>query len=227
MAFTSIHTIDEASLNRVYQHVSGNKNVKSWGMITAFRHANNKNQNLDANKSLEKDLREKGLGFFRVEGHWQECQNKDIPYAECPKDQLVDSTETSFFVPNIKKDDLHNLCKKYEQDAVVYGGEDTNKEATLIFKDGSEESVGTFKPDKVQQAYSKLKGGKTFAFNKDEPKKKDEPIKLADKLPKNIANLKIKNPKTGNDIKLKSALGYGKDSPVYKLAQNMIKKQKQ
>ena len=139
----------------------------------------------------------------------------------------MDSTETSFFVPNIKKEDLHGLCKKYEQDAVVYGGEDTNKEATLVFKDGSEESVGTFKPDKVQQAYSKLKGGKTFAFNKDEPKKKDEPVKLSDKLPKNVANLKIKNPKTGNDIKVKSALGYGKDSPVYKLAQNMIKKQKQ
>ena len=68
MAFTSVHTIDEASLNRVYQHVSGNKNVKSWGIITAFRYANNKKENLNANKSLENDLRGKGLGFFRVEG---------------------------------------------------------------------------------------------------------------------------------------------------------------
>jgi len=225
MAFTKVHTIDEASLGRVYQHVSGNKNVKSWGMITAFRYANNKNQNLDANKSLENDLRGKGLGFFRVEGHWQECQDKDVAYGDCPKDKLQDSTETSFFVPNIDKKDLHNLCKKYEQDAVVYGGEDTNKEATLLFKDGSEESVGTFKPDKVQQAYSKLKGGKTFAFNKDEPKKKDEPVKLADKLPTKVANLKVKNPKTGNNIKVQSALAYGKDSPVYKLAMNMVKKQ--
>lgn len=224
MAFTSVHIIDEASLGRVYQHISGNKNVKSWGMITAFRYANNKKQNIDANKNLENDLRGKGYGFFKVEGHWQECQDKDVAYVDCPKDKLQDSTETSFFVPNIDKKYLQDLCKKYEQDAVVYGGEDTNKEATLLYKDGGEESVGTFKPDKVQQAYSKLKGGKTFAFNKDEPKKKNEPIKLTDRLPKKVANLKIKNPQTGNNIKVQSALGYGKDSPVYKLAVNMISK---
>ena len=61
--------------------------------------------------------------------------------------------------------------------------------------------------------------------DKDEPKKKEEPVKLSDTLPKKVANLKIKNPKTGNNIKVQSALGYGKDSPVYKLAMNMVKKQ--
>lgn len=218
MAFTKVYTINEASLGRVYQHVSGNKNVKSWGMITAYRYANNKKQNIAANKSLENDLRGMGYGFFRVEGHWQECQNKDIPYDKCPKDQLVDSTETSFFVPNIKQEQIHKLCKKYEQDAVVYGGEDTNKEATLIFKDGSKDSVGTFKPDKVQQAYSKLKGGKTFAFNK------DKPAVSKDTIPVKVMNQMVKNPTTGRDIKVKSALSYDRQSPVFRLAQNMIKK---
>ena len=33
-----------------------------------------------------------------------------------------------------------------------------------------------------------------------------------------LLNMKIKNPKTGNDIKLKSALGYPQDSQVYKAA---------
>lgn len=219
------YTINEASLGRVYQHVSNSKNVKSWGMITAYRYSNNKKQNEQANKKLAEDLRGMGYGFFKVEGHWQECQNKDVAYDKCPKDQLVDSTETSLFVPNIKKQEIHNLCKKYEQDAVVYGGEDTNKEANLIYKDGSMESVGKFHPNKVQQAYSKLKGDKTFVFNKDSDKKDNQNTDSNDTpKKKDILQQTIKNPKTGNDIKLKSAIGYGKDSPVYKLAMNMIKK---
>lgn len=218
------YTINEASLGRVYQHVSNSKNVKSWGMITAFRYSNNKKQNEEANKKLAQDLRGMGYGFFKVEGHWQECQNKDVAYDKCPKDQLVDSTETSLFVPNIKKEQIHNLCKKYEQDAVVYGGEDTGKEANLLFKDGKMESVGKFHPNKVQQAYSKLKGDKTFVFNKDPDVKKPENDK--EKKKDNVLNKKVKNPKTGNDIQVRSALAYGKDSPVYKLAINMIQKQK-
>ena len=35
-----------------------------------------------------------------------------------------------------------------------------------------------------------------------------------------ILNMKIKNPETGNDIKLKSALGYPEDSSVYKAAKS-------
>ena len=42
-----------------------------------------------------------GYGLFKVDGYWQECQNPDISYEDCPKDQLVDSVERSFFIPNI------------------------------------------------------------------------------------------------------------------------------
>ena len=100
-------------------------------MITAYRHSNNKKQNIQANKSLEGDLRGMGYGFFRVEGHWQECQDQNVPYDKCPKEKLVDSTETTFFVPNIQKEQIHSLCKKYEQDAVIYGDKDSD--AHLVF----------------------------------------------------------------------------------------------
>ena len=74
------YKLDEASLARAYQHVV-EKKVPSWGMLTAYRYANTKKENIQANKMLEKDLRSKGYGFFKVEGHWQECQDTDVPYS--------------------------------------------------------------------------------------------------------------------------------------------------
>jgi hypothetical protein len=230
--------MDEASLTRAYQHVVEKKS-QSWGMITAYRYSNTKKQNLQIQKQLEADVRSKGYGFFKLEGHWQECQDKDISYEDCPKDKLRDSTEETLFIPNIKKDEIADLCKKYEQDAVVYG--DKDNDANLIYKNGKSESIGKFQPGKVAQAYSKLKGDKTFVFSKDEPKKeqpktdifgkkidttKKDINKLKSLLPKDVLNKTIKNPKTGNTIKVKSALGYGEKSPVFQAAKQMLMKNK-
>ena len=229
------YNLDEASLSRAYQHVVDKKSP-SWGMITAYRYANSKKENQQANKRLEQDLRKMGHGYFKVEGHWQECQDKDVSYVDCPKDKLQDSTEESLFVPNITKDQIGDLCKKYEQDAVIYGDKDSD--AHLVFKNGSSENIGKFQPGKISQAYSKVKGGKTFIFGKEEPKK-DEPKKdifgkevdtkadikkLTSLLPKDILNKTIKNPKTGNTIKVKSALQYDKKSPVFQAAKKLITK---
>jgi len=228
--------MDEASLGRAYQHVVDKKS-DSWGMATAYRYANSKKENLAANKRLEQDLRKMGYGYFKVEGHWQECQDPNVNYTDCPKDKLRDSTEESLFVPNIKKEEMEKLCKKYEQDAVIYG--DKDNDAHLIFKNGGSENIGKFQPGKVSQAYSKIKGGKTFIFGKDEPKKKEEPKKdifgkdidtkadinkLKSLLPKDVLNKTVKNPKTGNTIKVKSALSYDKKSPVFQAAKQIITK---
>jgi hypothetical protein len=222
------YKLDEASLARAYQHVV-EKKVPSWGMLTAYRYANTKKQNQDANKKLERDLRTKGYGFFKVEGHWQECQDANLNYTDCPKDKLQDSIEVSLFVPGMKKEDAKSLCKKYEQDAVIYGGADTKGDAHLIFKNGSEDNIGKFQPGKVEQAYSKFKGGKTFVFGKEkkkevEPKKDLSPkdSKLISNLPKDIANKMVKNPQTGRDIKVTSALKYDDKSPVYKAATSLV-----
>jgi len=217
------YNLDEASLSRAYQHVVDKKSP-SWGMITAYRYANSKKENLQANKRLEQDLRKMGHGYFKVEGHWQECQDKDVSYVDCPKDKLQDSTEESLFVPNITKDQIGDLCKKYEQDAVIYGDKDSD--AHLVFKNGSSENIGKFQPGKISQAYSKVKGGKTFIFGKEEPKKEPEKqtLKLKSLLPKDILNKTVKNPATGNTIKVKSALSYDKKSPVFQAAKQLITK---
>ena len=83
-----------------------------------------------------------------------------------------------------------------------------------------------------------------FTFEpKDEPQKVDEPkiqtkaepgsqkmvqnpTQLKSLLPKGIADKMVKNPETGKMIKVKSALKYDKESPVYKATVAMIKNAK-
>ena len=225
------YKLDEASLGRAYQHII-QKKVPSWGMMTAYRYINSPKENDQRNKELEKDLRSLGYGFFKVEGHWQECQDANLNYVDCPKDKLQDSVEESLFVPGISKEHAEKLCKKYEQDAVIYGGKDTGGDAHLIFKNGGEENIGQFEPGKVAQAYSKLKGGKSFVFQakkKEEPAKfepgepKKDNMKLKSLLPKGILDKTVKNPDTGKMIKVKSALKYDDDAQVKQAAKVMIK----
>lgn len=231
------YKLDEASLNRVYQHVK-EKKVPSWGMMTAYRYANTRQENKERNKELENDLRKLGYGFFKVEGHWQECQDTELNYVDCPDSKLQDSTEESLFIPGISKKHAHELGKKYEQDAVVYGGNDTNGDAHLLFKTGNEVNIGEFRANKVEQAFSKIKGNKTFIFkqrNKDEKEPKSNQgsfkqfnrsaeTRLTNLVPKHIADKKIKNPETGRLIKIKSALGYDNSEPVNKIAKKIVKK---
>ena len=59
----------------------------------------------------------------------------------------------------------------------------------------------------------------------------DYKAKQADKLKKQAGGLdldttKVKNTQTGNDISLRTALGYGKTHPVYQAAMNMVKQRK-
>ena len=49
--------LSEASLGRVMQHIKGKKNVKSWGVVTAYRWDNTPTQNREANKELGKKIR--------------------------------------------------------------------------------------------------------------------------------------------------------------------------
>ncbi len=215
--------LDEASLGRVLQHIEGKKNVKNWGMLTAYRYANTPYENKKLNKELETELRQMGHGFFKVEGHWVECQDQNLSYDDCPENLLKDAVEESLFVPNISAKEIHNLGKKYQQDAVIFGGEQTKGNATLIFKDGKVENIGKFSPDKIQQAYSKLKGGKTFVFQPEEPKVSDDETKLMDLMPKDVLNKKVKNPETGNMVKVQTALSYDEKHPAYKAATTMVK----
>lgn len=163
-----IYRITEASLSRIWQHITSHDKVKSWGLISAYRAANSKKDNISVNKKLEQDIRSLNLGFFKVEGHWRECQDPNISWKDCPPNKLKDATEETFFIPNIKKDSLLNLTKKYNQDAAVYGDNSDPNVAKLLFKNGEMDSLGKFNANKVQQGYSKLRKGSTFAFAESE-----------------------------------------------------------
>jgi len=225
--------LTEASLGRVMQHIQGKKSVKSWGVVTSYRWDNTPTQNREANKELGKKIREMGLGFFELEGHWQECQDKNVNYFDCPKSQLVDSTEISLFVPNIRIKQIHKLGNDYTQDSVLYGGEDTKGNAVLVYKNGRVENVGQFHPDTMQQAYSKMRNtGKVFAFQREKGKRKhmanlpgssaEKDDKLIKILPKDVLNKTVRNPETGRNIKVQSALKYDDKAPVKKAATSLV-----
>jgi hypothetical protein len=228
-----IAVLSEASLGRVLQHIQSKKNVKSWGVVTAYRSDNTPKQNVEANKLLAAKLREKGLGFFSMEGHWQECQDRTKNYFDCPKGQLKDATEISLFVPNIKAKDIHQLGNEFKQDSVLFGGEETKGRGFLIYNNGRIENVGEMHPDTVQQAYSKMRNtDKTFAFKRHKGKKRDmgtmagssaeKDDKLIGMLPKDILDRTVRNPETGRDIKVATALRKNDNEPVKKSAMSLV-----
>jgi hypothetical protein len=155
--------INEASLGRVYQHVTRSAS-KSFAILTAFRGGYSKSQNLQRNKQLQSDVRSLGKGFFKVKGYWIECQDSRFEYNCCPDEWKIPVIEDSLFVPDISFDDAVRLCKKYDQDAIVYMGEETGNKVELISKSGtSVQKLGTFSPSKIAQAYTRIKGT-TFVF---------------------------------------------------------------
>jgi len=156
----------------------------------------------------------------------------------------IPTPEKVLFIPNIPKKLAVALGKKYQQDSVLFADEETKEKGEGTFidsKSGEEFNIGKFSPGKISQGYTKLKSGQVFTFEpKPEEPKKDEPkvqtkaepgsekmvanpTQLKSLLPKGIADKKVKNPETGKMIKVKSALKYDKDSPVYKATVAMVK----
>jgi hypothetical protein len=230
------YDLNEASLGRIYQHVVSNPKLKNWGVVTASRGELSPAENKKRNKELEADLRKMGYGFVHVDGMWQECRKPDTEYKDCPDDMKVPTQEKSLFIPNISQEHIQALGKKYQQDSVLFADDETRAkgEATFIdSKSGEAFNIGKFSPGKIAQGYSKIKGGKVFTFEpkaEEEPKKDDTPkkddMKLKSLVPKGILDKTVKNPKTGRDIKVKTALSYGKTSPAYGAAANMVKQAK-
>lgn len=225
------YVIDESSLSRIYQHVEANPN-RSWGTLSAQRYAYSKKENQQRTDALKKELRQRGYGFIPLEGHWRECQDPNMPYDQCPEDKLVDSVEMSFFVPNISRDELKELGNQFEQDATIYGGPDTNNQAELVGKEGETiVSLGRFKPNTMAQAFSRLKNGRPYVFT-DEPKptkataahtpspdREKRRAEVREKL-----KHRIRNPDTGKNILVSTALSYDLNHPARKAAMAYLKR---
>ncbi len=165
-----MNLLSEASLSRVFSHWKKSK-TKSWGITTSWRIAFTKKENMAKFKKLQADIRSLGLGFFKMIGHWKECQDTTIPYKKCPPDQLVDSVEHILFVPGISLKDLRRLNDKYDQDASVFAGPETRGAVVLIYrggnlqvlKKGDGKTLATFRARDAAQAYSQVRG-RPFAF---------------------------------------------------------------
>lgn len=158
--------LNEASLGRVYQHII-KKNIDSYGIITSWRNDEGnpalRKENLKNFSTLELKIRASGLGFFKMTGHWQECKDKEIPYEECPPEQLKDVIEPSLFVPKIRLEFIQSLATEYDQDAFVYSGPETGGKVIIYFRGGNTQDLGNFSPHKIAQGYSTVKG-KNFVF---------------------------------------------------------------
>lgn len=152
--------LNEVSLSRVYRHVTKGE---PWAIITSWRAGLSPAENRKRLGQLQGQIRSLGLGFFKLMGHWRECQDDSIPYKDCPPDQLVDAVEPSLFVPGLKQRDAVRLMARYDQDAIVYAGPETDGKVSLLYRQGGQDLIGTFHPGRIAQAYSRLKG-RTFTF---------------------------------------------------------------
>jgi hypothetical protein len=155
--------IHEASLGRIWHHAQ-KSGANSFAMLTSWRQNLDKKENQKRFSILKSQVRNMGLGFNVLTGHWRECQDSTLPYDQCPEDQLVDAVEPSLFITGISMEQATNLGNDWDQDAVVFSGPETNGDVNLLFRDGSKMELGKFSPMSIAQAYSELKGGRTFRF---------------------------------------------------------------
>lgn len=161
--------LDEASMIRLHKHTL----ERNIGIITAYRGRYPVSENKRRNSMLQADIRSAGYGFYNVEGHYIEGYGSEVS---------KDVKERAFLVIGDKGNDngkLKGLLKKwgakYNQDSVLYKSFD--EKAMLIGTQSKDEdgnavefpgmnkevSVGDFKPMKISQFYSKMKG-KPFVF---------------------------------------------------------------
>ena len=94
--------IAESSLSRIMTHINKTEN---FGVMSPFRKEFSDKENLNRYKELKEVVREKGFGFIELKGGYQE------------EEGFVN--EKSLFIPNIKRKDMLELGKKYDQHSVI------------------------------------------------------------------------------------------------------------
>lgn len=154
-------TLYEIKLSRVLQHFTSEVPV---GIMTTVRQERAEAQNTANNKAMAAFFRKKGYGFVWVDGAWIENQGTS---------DEVESIEVSLLIIGKGKDDtelfelMKSQAKKYKQEGFVYKGSD---KITKVYDDKGKSFVtfSSFKPDKIAQAYSKIRSGshrgRTFIF---------------------------------------------------------------
>lgn len=159
------HALHESSLSRIWQH----SQERTIGIVTGFRGERSLPENLAVNRKIENEIRAAGLGFVHVQGHYTE--NIGTPDAK----KVV---EKSFLVISTANDNgkLKGFLKKVAkfsnpvQDSVLY--KEAGKKAVLIGTSpknswpayGQEAVIGDWRPNKIADFYTKMRGHRSFTF---------------------------------------------------------------
>ena len=149
----------ESSLSRIMHHIQ-NAKEKRFAILTSWRQSNDKTTNLANFQALKSKIREHGLGYVQLKGHWQECQDPEVKYDECAEADMIDSIEPSIMVIGLNLKSAIALGEAYNQDAVLYAGPETDGAVQLHFRDGSTIDIGTFSPMSIGQAFSEYRSKK-------------------------------------------------------------------
>lgn len=154
----------EAKLSRVFQHVEDD--TRNFGIVSAFRTVNSDKENKARHDELKKLVRSMGYGYIEMRGGYK----GDEGFAE----------ELSVLIPNIKKKEIVDLGRKYQQHSVMYKDKadfyyiGTNEEAgvgkvLMRFKKGAGQDNLSLAKHKVADFFSKIKKGPDrgtkFVFN--------------------------------------------------------------
>jgi len=158
----------ESKLSRVFQYVEDDK--RDFGIVSASRGANSPAENKTKHEELKKMIRSMGYGYIELRGGYKGDEG------------VVE--ELSILVPNIKKNEILSLGRKFGQHSVMYKNDQdfyyigTNEEAgigkvLMKFKKGEGQQNLELAKHKVVDFFSQLKkgahGDKKFVFNvKDE-----------------------------------------------------------
>jgi len=91
--------ITETTLQRILHHFTNNE----FGIVSAFKSQYTWEENLEHHYQLSQDIKSLGYGYLPIVGKW-----KKVP-------------EHSIFIPKIRKEEIVELAKKYDQDYCIWG----------------------------------------------------------------------------------------------------------
>ena len=172
----------ESSLSRLFQMVQ--EDERTFGILSAFRGTNPKEENLAAHAALKKKIRAMGYGYIELRGGY--------------KEETGDVEELSLMIPNIEKTELVNLGRANGQHSVMFKDKKdfyyigTNESSgigkvLMSFHKGAGKDNMDLAKSSVLNFYSQLKkasdADKKFVFkSKDEPEETSETQKAGAEL---------------------------------------------
>lgn len=129
--------IAEGGLSRIIMQIKDNN--KTFGVVSAYRNENSKEENNKQTSNLTGDLTHMNLGFVKLEGGYLETVETDEEGLEPIVKPVV---ERSFFVGNLTKEQAMQLCSKYNQESVLFKDKDglryidrNGKDVSPVFKE--------------------------------------------------------------------------------------------